>query len=178
MYHADSELTSILVKTCTKSKYNVNKDMLKYAILVSQIKESMWTICHFGLLPQLMTRARGIMPDLDNIYQLGVMGDKEYKDAFKQTHDVLTASKPPILGSYMNRLLGNRYFKRQEKISLFFLLKLLMCAKVNQAHQELWPLVDGGTYARCRKFSGLTQITHGTLSISSTIPAKKKGPLR
>jgi len=50
----------------------------------------------------------------------------------------------------MNRLLGKRYFERQKNISLIFLLKLLMCAKVNQAHQELWPLFDGGTYARCQ----------------------------
>ena len=106
LYHADAELTNHLVKASMKKKGDcVNKDMLKYAILASQIKESMWTIRHFGLLPQLISRARLIMPDLDNIYQLCVMGDKEYKDAFKQTHGVLTASKPPILGSYTSRLL-------------------------------------------------------------------------
>ena len=137
LYHADAELASHLVKASIKKKDHVNEDMLKYAILVSQIKESMWTIRHFGLLPQLMTQARGIMPDLDNIYQLCVMGDKEYKDTFDQTHNVLTASKPPILGSYTSRLLGKRYFERQENISMIFLLKVLMCAKVNQAHHEL-----------------------------------------
>ena len=150
LYHADAELTSILVKTCIKSKYNVNEDMLKYTILVSQIKESMWIIRHFGLLPQLLDRAQGIMPDLYNIYQLYVLGDKDYKDEFSRTHNLLTSSKPPILGSHTNRLLGKRYFNRHEHISLIFLLKLLMYAKVNQVHQELWPLFDGGTYARCQ----------------------------
>ena len=106
LYHADAELTNHLVKASIKKKDCVNEDMLKYAILVSQIKESMWTICHFGLLPQLISRAQLIMPDLDNIYQLCVMGDKDYKDAFEQTHNVLTASKPPILDYYTSRLLG------------------------------------------------------------------------
>ena len=106
LYHADSELTSILVKACIKTKDNVNEDMLKYAILVSQINESMWIVRHFGLLPQLMAHAQGIMPDLYYIYQLYVLGDRHYKDKFDETHMLLTSSKPPILGSYTNRLLG------------------------------------------------------------------------
>ena len=136
LYHADAELTRILVKMCIKNKDNVNRDMLEYAILVSQIKESMCIIRHFGLLPQLMERAQGIMPDLYIIYQCYELGDKNYKDEFSLTHSLLTSSQPPILGSYMTRLLGKRYFDRQENISLVVLLKILMCAKVNQAHQE------------------------------------------
>ena len=108
--------------------------MLKYAIFVSQIKESMWTIRHVGLLPNLIPRTQLIMPDLDIIYQLCVKGDKEYQGKFDQTHEMLTASKPPILDSYTSRLLGKRYFERQENISMISLLKVLMCSKVNQAH--------------------------------------------
>ena len=150
IYHADSELTNHLVKASMKKKDCVNEDMLKYAIFVSQIKESMWIIRHFGLLPKLETRARGIMPDLNNIYQMCVEGDKEFKEAFEQTHKVLTTSKPPILGSYTIRLLGKRYFTRTENISMVSLLKVLMCSKVNQAHRELWPLFAGGRYAGCK----------------------------
>ena len=69
LYYADAELTKHIVKASMKKKGDcVNEDMLKYAIFVSQIKESMWTIRHFGLLPQLLERAQGIMPDLCNIY--------------------------------------------------------------------------------------------------------------
>ena len=150
IYHADSELTNHLVKASMKKKDCVNEDMLKYAIFVSQIKESMWIIRHFGLLPKLETRARGIMPDLNNIYQMCVEGDKDFKEAFGLTHKVLTTSKPPILGSYTIRLLGKRYFTKTENISMVSLLKVLMCSKVNQAHRELWPLFAGGRYAGCK----------------------------
>ena len=91
-----------------------------------------------------------IMPDLYYIYQLYVLGDRRYKDKFDETHMLLTSSKPPILGSYTNRLLGKRSFDRQENMSSIFLLKLLMCTKVNQAHKEMWLLFAGGTYARCK----------------------------
>ena len=54
LYHADAELTNHLVKASMKKKGDcVNEDMLKYAIFVSQIKVSMWTMRHFGLLPKL-----------------------------------------------------------------------------------------------------------------------------
>ena len=99
LYHADAKLTNHLVKASMKQRDCVNEDMLKYDILVSQIKESMWTIHHFGLLPKLMTQARGIMPDLHNIYQMCVEKGKEYDDKSEQTHNVLTTSKPAILGS-------------------------------------------------------------------------------
>ena len=33
---------------------------------------------------------------------------------------------------------------------MIFLLKVLMCPKVNQAHHELWPLFAGGRYAGCK----------------------------
>ena len=146
LYHADAELTNHLVKASMKKKDFVNEDMLKYAIFISQIKESMWIIRHFGLLPKLEPRARTIMPDLHNIYQMCVEKDKEYQDQFEQTHNVLTTSKPAILGSYTIRLLGKKYFERKENMSMIFLLKILMCPKVNQAHHELWPLFAGGTY--------------------------------
>jgi hypothetical protein len=97
-----------------------------------------------------MAHAQGIMPDLYYIYQLYVLGDRHYKDKFDETHMLLTSSKPPILGSYTNRLLGKRFSRRQENMSLIFLLKLLMCAKVNQAHKEMWPLFAGGMYAWCK----------------------------
>ena len=106
LYHADAELTNHLVKASMKKKDFVNEDMLKYAIFISQIKESMWIIRHFGLLPKLEPRARKIMPDLYNIYQLCVEKDKEYQDKFEQTHNVLTMSKPAILGHYTICLLG------------------------------------------------------------------------
>ena len=68
LYYVDAELTNHIVKASMKKKGGcVNEDMLKYAIFVSQIKESMWTIRHFGLLPKLEPRARSIMLDLDNI---------------------------------------------------------------------------------------------------------------
>ena len=73
LYHADAELTNHTAKASMKKKGDcVNEDMLKYAIFVLQIKESMWTIRHFGLLPKLIPRARSIMPDLNNIYQICV----------------------------------------------------------------------------------------------------------
>jgi len=148
LYHADAELTNHIVKASMKKKGDyVNEDMLKYAIFVSQIKESMWIIRHFDLLPKLAQRAKSILPDLYTIYQLCVEKDKEYQDKFEQTHNVLTTSNPAILGSYTIRLLGKRYFERKENMSMIFLLKVLMCPKVNQAHHELWPLFVGGTYA-------------------------------
>ena len=61
----------------------VNEDMLKYAIFISQVKESMWIIHHFGLLPKLEQRAKKIMPDLYTIYQLCVEKDKDYQDEFE-----------------------------------------------------------------------------------------------
>jgi hypothetical protein len=133
-----------------KKKDFVNEDMLKYAIFISQIKESMWIIRHFSLLPELEPRARTIMPDLHNIYQMCVEKDKDYQDNFEQTHNVLTTSKPAILGSYTIRLLGKRYSERKESMSMIFLLKVLMCPKVNQAHHELWPLFAGCMYAGCK----------------------------
>ena len=151
LYHADAELTNHIVKASMKKKGDyVNEDMLKYAIFVSQIKESMWIIRHFGLLPKLAQRARKIMPDLYTIYQLCVEKDKYYQDEFEQTHNVLTMSKPAILGHYTIRLLGKRFFNRNENMSMIFLLKVLMCPKVNQAHHEMWPLFAGGTYAGCK----------------------------
>ncbi len=150
LYHADAELTNHLVKASMKKKDFVNEDMLKYAIFISQIKESMWIIRHFGLLPKLEPRACTIMPDMYNIYQMCVEKDKDYQDRFEQTHNVLTTSKPAILGSYTIRLLRKRYFERKENMSMIFLLKVLMCPKVNQAHHELWPLFAGGTYAGCK----------------------------
>jgi len=59
-------------------------------------------------------------------------------------------SKPAILGHYTIRLLGKRYFDRKENMSMIFLLKVLMCPKVNQAHHEMWPLFAGSTYAGCK----------------------------
>ena len=37
LYHADADLTSVLVKASMKKKDFVNEDMLKYAIFISQI---------------------------------------------------------------------------------------------------------------------------------------------
>ena len=54
LYHADADLTNHIVKASMKKKGDfVNEDMLKYAIFISQIKESMWIIPHFGVLPKL-----------------------------------------------------------------------------------------------------------------------------
>ena len=100
--------------------------------------------------PQTWTTSKPIMPYLYNIYQICVEKDKDYQDKFEQTHNVLTTSKPAMLGSYTIRLLGKKYFERKENMSMIFLLKVLMCPKVNQAHQELWPLFSGGTYAGCK----------------------------
>ena len=42
LYHVDAELTNHLVKVSMKKKGDcVNEDMLKYAIFVKKIKESM-----------------------------------------------------------------------------------------------------------------------------------------
>ncbi len=149
--HTDVELTATLMKACFKRGYCVNQGMLEYAIMMPHLRDSMFIIRHYGLLPQPLPAMETTLPDLWTIYQRYIIKDKKFKEKFNTTHMLLTENKPLLFSSYTNCLLGKKWFSKQDNISLIIFMKLLMCAKVVEAHQTLTPLFDGGKYATCKQ---------------------------
>jgi len=124
--------------------------MLKYALLVSHIKESMSIMRHHGLLPRLMDEAQDDTPDLYNIYEFCVIRNRDYIKRFTSTHELLVECKPSILGTVTNRHLNKKYFNKQENISLLVMLKLLLCGKIIELSRQACPLFVGGQYAKAQ----------------------------
>ena len=58
------------------------------------------------------------------IYQRYIIKDKEFKEKFDTTHMLLTENKPLLFSSYTNRLVGKKWFAKQDKISLIIFMKL------------------------------------------------------
>ncbi len=106
LYNADVELTAALVKACFKRGDCDNQGMLEYAIMMPQLRESMFIICHYGLLPQTLLAMETTIPDLWTIYQRYIIKDKEFKETFNTTHMLLIENKPLLFSSYNNCLLG------------------------------------------------------------------------
>ncbi len=144
-------MAATCIKLCKKTdKDSQNEAALSYAILISQVKESMWIMHHYGLLPTLTTKTKQFMPDLYHIYERWINRNKNYQDKFETAHRLLTSGKPAIIGTYSARLLGKRYFQNKENISMLVMLKFFMCAKVLEASGESWPIFVGGKYAKCK----------------------------
>ena len=51
LYHADVDLTATLVKDCFKRGDCVNQGILEYAIMMPQLRDSIFIIRYYGLLP-------------------------------------------------------------------------------------------------------------------------------
>jgi hypothetical protein len=108
LYHAGIELTTALVKACFKRGDCVNQGILEYAIMMTKLRESMFIIRHYGLLPQPLPAMETTLLYLWTIYQCYIIKDKEFKKNFNATYMLITENKTLLFSSYTNRLLGKK----------------------------------------------------------------------